>query len=167
MAGELLSQSYEHIACLAAVLRQPCVFCGCRTSFRKRKQIARKMNMSKIRCGSLATLFFVRQSSSVVHNTVRLLYETKKFVVADGCTAAAIYCGANLNTWSINIKENQHKGAQFIQYGPKTAMTGTHFYSTHRLQTVEKRRTCDVNVIFKNSVNLACLPIIADLYRRN
>ena len=39
-------------------------------------------------------------------------------------------------------------------------------YSTHRLLNLEKRRTCDVNsVIFKNSVNLACLPIIADLYR--
>ena len=41
-------------------------------------------------------------------------------------------------------------------------MTGTHSYRTHRLQNVQKRRTCDVNVIFKNSVNLACLPIIAD-----
>ena len=80
MAGEQLRQSYEHLACLAAVLRQPCMSCGCRTSFRKRKQIAKKMNMSKIRCGSLATLFFVRQSCGVVHNTVRLPYETKKFV---------------------------------------------------------------------------------------
>ena len=32
-------------------------------------------------------------------------------------------------------------------------------------KTSKKRRTCDVNVIFKNSVNLAYLPIIADLYR--
>ena len=57
MAGELLPQLYEYVACLAAVLWQPCVSCGRRTSFRKRKQIAKKMNMSKIRCGSLATLF--------------------------------------------------------------------------------------------------------------
>ena len=58
-------------------------------SFRKRKQMAKKMNMSKICCGSLAALFFVRQSWGVVHNTVRLPYETKKFVVADRCRAAA------------------------------------------------------------------------------
>ena len=57
VAGELLRQSYEQLACLAAVLRQPCVSCGCRTSFRKCKQFAKKMNMSKIRCRSLATLF--------------------------------------------------------------------------------------------------------------
>ena len=74
------------------VLQQSCgslVSCGCRTSFRKRKQIAKKMNMSKIHCGSLTTLFFVRQSCGVVHNTVRLQYETKKFVVADRYTAVS------------------------------------------------------------------------------
>ena len=71
------------------VLRQPCVSCGCRSPLRKRKQIAKKMNMSKIRCGSLATLFFVRQSCGVVYYTVRLPHETKKFVVTDRCTAAA------------------------------------------------------------------------------
>ena len=78
--------------------------------------------------------------------------------------SAAIYCLANLYTWFINIKDNQHKGAtaQFIQYGSKTAMAGTHSYSTHRLQIVEKRRTVDVNGIFKNSESLACLPMIAD-----
>ena len=38
------------------------VSCGCRTPLRKRKQIAKKMNMSKICCGSLATLSFVRHS---------------------------------------------------------------------------------------------------------
>ena len=47
------------------------------------------MNMSKIRCGSLATLFFVRQSCGVVHYTVRLPHEIQKFVDADRCTAAA------------------------------------------------------------------------------
>ena len=49
LAGEILRQSYDHLACLAAVLRQPCVSCGCRTSLRKRKQIEKKMNMSKIK----------------------------------------------------------------------------------------------------------------------
>ena len=53
------------------------------------KQITKKMNMSEIRCGSIAALFFVRQSCGVVHNTVRLLYETKKFVVPDRSTVAA------------------------------------------------------------------------------
>ena len=43
---------------LAAALQQPCVSSGCRTPLRKRKQIAKKMNMSKIRCGSLATFVF-------------------------------------------------------------------------------------------------------------
>ena len=84
-----IMQSYEHPACLAAVLRQPCVSCGCRTSLRKRRQIAKKMNMSKIRCGSLATFFSVRRYCGVVHNTLRLPYETNKFVVADRCMAGA------------------------------------------------------------------------------
>ena len=74
---------------LAAALRQPCVSCGRRTPLRKRKQIAKKMNMSKIRCGSLATLFFVRQSCGVVYYTVRLPHEIQKFVDVDRCTAAA------------------------------------------------------------------------------
>ena len=82
-------RGWRTITLIAAVLRQPCVSWGCRTSLRKHKQIAKKMNMSKIRCGSLATLFFVRQSCGVVNNTVRLPYETKKFAVADRCTAAA------------------------------------------------------------------------------
>ena len=100
MTGDILRQSYEHLACLAAVLQQPCVSCGCRTSFRKRKQITKKMNMSKIRCGSLATLFFVRQSCGVVHNSVRLPYETKKFFVADGCTAVARQCETGLTNFT-------------------------------------------------------------------
>ena len=33
---------------------------------------------------------FVRQSCGVVHNTMRLSYKTKKFAVADRCTAAAM-----------------------------------------------------------------------------
>ena len=74
---------------LAAALWQSCVSCGCRTPLRKRKQIAKKMNMSKIRCGSLATLFFVRQSCGVVYYTVRLPHEIQKFVDVDRCTAAA------------------------------------------------------------------------------
>ena len=48
MASELLCQSFEHLACLTAVLRQPCVSCGCLKSLRKRKQIAKKMNMSRL-----------------------------------------------------------------------------------------------------------------------
>ena len=45
----------------------------------------------------------------------------------DSYVSAALYCRANLYTWFINIKDNQHKGvtAQFIQYGSKTAMTGS------------------------------------------
>ena len=82
-----------------SVVRTPWVSCSSlatalcvlRLSYvsQKTQQIEKKMNMSKIRCGSLATLFFVRQSCRVVHNTVRLPYETKKFTVADRCTAAA------------------------------------------------------------------------------
>ena len=48
VAGKLLCQSCIHLACLAAVLRQPCVPYRCLKSFRKRTQIAKKMNMSKI-----------------------------------------------------------------------------------------------------------------------
>ena len=51
-------------------------------------------------------------------------------------------------------------------YGSEIGMTGTHLL-LYILQNVEKRRTLYVNVILKNSVNLAYLPIIADLYRRN
>ena len=44
-------------------------------------------------------------------------------------------------------------------------MAGTHSYrKSATLENVEKRRTCDVNVIFKNTVNLAYLHEIADIY---
>ena len=134
MAGELLRQSFEHLACLAAVLRQHCVSCGCRTSFRQRKQIAKKMNVSKIRCGSLATLFFARQSCGVVHNTMRLPYETKKFVVADRCTAAARLMGnrhkrkAKIFTQCFKISIRFSQFDRFARYFfPKSRALGPRF----------------------------------------
>ena len=61
------------------------------------------MNRSKIRCGSLATLFFVRQSCGVVYYTVRLPHEIQKFVAADRCTAAARLMWHRLKLWVIEI----------------------------------------------------------------
>ena len=75
----VLQQSCGSLVCLAAVVRLS----------ENAKKIAKKMNILKFRCDRLATLFFVRQSCGVVHNTLRLPYETKKFVVAVRCTAAA------------------------------------------------------------------------------
>lgn len=89
MNGELLCQSYKHLACLTAVLQQLCVPCSCLASSKKRTEIPRKMNMPNSVFDVAAAVrihFFVGQPCGVV-NTMRLSCETHKLVIADRCTA--------------------------------------------------------------------------------
>ena len=89
VVGKILRQLYEHLACLAAVMRQPCVSCGCRTFLRKSKQIAKKMNMSKILVLDVAAALQPCLSCVVVYYTLRMRHEKQNFVVTDRCMAVA------------------------------------------------------------------------------
>ena len=80
------------LATALRVLQLPCVL---QKSHKNRKENEHVEYLVFDVAAALRPCFLVRQSCSVVHNTVRLPHETKKFVVADKCKAATRLCENN------------------------------------------------------------------------
>ena len=82
---------------------------------------------------------------------------------------AAIYCCANLGSSTSRITNTKALLLNLynIRVKNRDVRDSLTLIVLIDFKKSIQRCTCDVNVIFKNSVNLACLPIIANLYRGN